>query len=191
MARDFVTELWLPVVGYEDRYAVSSMGRVRALVPYRSTTGILAGDTDKQGYRRVLLSRDGQKKRFSVHRLVCRAFHGEPPENTECRHLNGINTDDSASNLAWGTRSENMMDRVRHGTHNWGDDQYRELGDKHPGAKWSDDQVSALRADADAGMTTREIGQKYGMDRSYAYKLKHGLRRKGGRTPSSIHSDRS
>src|SRR5262249_12949164 len=35
----------------------------------------------------------------------------------EVRHLNGIRTDNRPENLAWGTKSENMQDAVRHGTH--------------------------------------------------------------------------
>lgn len=34
-----------------------------------------------------------------------------------CRHLNGNPYDNRLENLAWGTPSENMLDKVRHGTH--------------------------------------------------------------------------
>ena len=35
----------------------------------------------------------------------------------EVRHLDGNSRNDSAENLAWGTRLENMRDMRRHGTH--------------------------------------------------------------------------
>lgn len=50
--------------------------------------------------------------------MVCEAFHGLRPEGMEVRHLDGNSQNDAASNLAWGTRSENIRDAVRHGTHN-------------------------------------------------------------------------
>jgi hypothetical protein len=35
----------------------------------------------------------------------------------QCRHLNGIPTDNRIENLCYGTISENIRDQVRHGTH--------------------------------------------------------------------------
>lgn len=70
-----------------------------------------------KGYLRVNLvpPGGGTYKTFRVHRLVCEAFKGPCPEGMECRHLNGINTDNRAENLEWGTHGENMQDAVKHG----------------------------------------------------------------------------
>lgn len=62
----------------------------------------------------------GRKNRYTekVHRLVCKAFHGEPPKDKNMAiHFNGIRTDNRPENLRWGNNSENMLDRRRHGTH--------------------------------------------------------------------------
>jgi hypothetical protein len=45
------------------------------------------------------------------------AFVGPCPAGLEIRHLNGNATDNHLSNLTYGTKSENELDRVRHGTH--------------------------------------------------------------------------
>jgi hypothetical protein len=51
-------------------------------------------------------NRVGFKTRcFLVSTLVCRAFHGEPPEKNSVVHHIGSTTDDRASNLEWSTRS--------------------------------------------------------------------------------------
>lgn len=52
-----------------------------------------------------------------VHRLVLETYIGSCPEGMECRHLNGLLTDNRLENLIWGTRSENMQDAIRHKTH--------------------------------------------------------------------------
>lgn len=78
----------------------------------------LKGAMTAAGYRSVGLYAEegGKSQTHLVHRLVCRAFHGPPPSNehTDVRHLDGDKANNCASNLAWGTRSENMRDVVRH-----------------------------------------------------------------------------
>ena len=53
--------------------------------------------------------------RKMVHRLVLETYVGACPPSMECRHLNGIKTDNRLENLAWGTREDNEKDKVRHG----------------------------------------------------------------------------
>jgi len=45
------------------------------------------------------------------------AFRGLPKPGEVCRHLNGNPHDNRLDNLSWGTPSENMLDKARHGTH--------------------------------------------------------------------------
>src|SRR5690606_38480338 len=51
------------------------------------------------------------------HVLVAEAFIGPRPEGAECLHGDGDHTNNMVSNLRWGTKSENQLDSVRHGTH--------------------------------------------------------------------------
>lgn len=77
-----------------------------------------------------LICPDGVRRKFKVHQLVCRKFHGERPSpDHEVRHLDGNPMNNHASNLAWGTRSENAIDRIKHGTQyrpDWSDPAVRE-----------------------------------------------------------------
>lgn len=78
----------------------------------------LRGRPDAKGYLRVTLCSTTTGKRWSVriHRLVAQTFI-ENPRGCPCvRHLDGDNTNNAASNLAWGTYAENEADKHLHGT---------------------------------------------------------------------------
>ena len=116
------TETWRPVPGWDNLYEVSDLGRVRSLDRIdsrgRPRLGRVRELTAHAGYPRVNLWRDGEFETALVHRLVLTAFAGAPPEGHEARHLNDNPADNRLENLAWGTKSENEQDRLRHGTHN-------------------------------------------------------------------------
>lgn len=112
--------------GYEGRYEISDTGVVRGVsrrVPSKngSTRSVPAKELtpfeDQGGYLYVTLYVDGKAKKEKVHRLVNSSFHrpGLPGEVT--RHLDGDPKNNSPSNLAWGSRSENEQDKIRHGRH--------------------------------------------------------------------------
>jgi HNH endonuclease/NUMOD4 motif len=116
-------EEWRPVVGYEDSYEVSDLGRVRSITrPTHNGIGrpILGGLlahalVSKRKYPSVTLYRDGAGKAHRVHRLVLDAFVGPCPEGMESLHANDIASDNRLSNLRWGTRSDNAADTVSNG----------------------------------------------------------------------------
>lgn len=70
------------------------------------------------GYRSVGIypERGKPPKTCLVHRLVAQAFDGDAPSpaHTDVRHLDGNKANNVLTNLAWGTRSENMRDVLRH-----------------------------------------------------------------------------
>ena len=119
-------ERWLPVPGYEGLYEVSDLGMVRSLdridVAGRHLRGkamsLANGRVESNGrsYQHLTLHRDGKGWSTSVHRLVLRAFIGEPTEGQMVRHLNGVHDDNRLFNLKWGTGTENNLDAVLHGT---------------------------------------------------------------------------
>jgi hypothetical protein len=67
----------------------------------------------------VALKVDGKSTSFLVHRLMAIAFLGEPPPGCEVCHNDGDGTNNVLSNIRWGTRSENILDSVQHGTNHW------------------------------------------------------------------------
>lgn len=115
-------EIWKPILGYEDAYEVSSLGRIRSVaridrfgrsLPER----ILKLSLSQDGYPGVNLWRHNRYKRVRLHHLVALHFLGPRPPGMQVRHLDGNPGNAALSNLAYGTNSENQMDSVRHGTH--------------------------------------------------------------------------
>lgn len=57
-----------------------------------------------------------KKTVFRLHRLVAEHFIGDPlPKETDVNHKDGNKQNNSASNLEWCTRSENMKHAIRTG----------------------------------------------------------------------------
>lgn len=105
-------KIWVSVPGTDDRYQVTRTGRVRG------PRGELKGTVTKHGYVRVTLYVNGQKRLVFVHQLVLETFVGPCPPGLEACHWDDVPGNNRLSNLRWGTKSENMKDKVRNGNHN-------------------------------------------------------------------------
>ena len=119
-------ERWKPVNGYEGIYEVSSHGRVRSVDrivtrsdgQVRSLKGkLLRTPLNQRGYQVVTLCIHGKCRVRTVHSLVAETFIGTRPEGMEVCHNDGNPTNNHVANLRYGTRSDNILDNVRHGTH--------------------------------------------------------------------------
>jgi len=140
-------EIWKPVPSLP-KYEASSLGQIRSsdLVgrtgfskPHR-----IKKQTDGGNHYNQIMVWDEQKKSPRarlVHHLVLEAFSGPRPAGAVARHLNGNSRDNRACNLKWGTRSENQIDMVNHGTA-FG---LRCKGSKNPRARLDEDKVRWIR----------------------------------------------
>lgn len=103
-------EEWRAVVGYEGLYEVSRNGLIRS-VSYWKKARFLHPTTGKRTQRdSVMLSKNGEQKRVSVHRIVAMAFVENPnPEKfTEVNHKDENPLNNKAENLEWCDRPYNM-----------------------------------------------------------------------------------
>ncbi len=108
------------------------------------------------GYVRVTLRKPGGRgvRRF-VHALVLEAFVGPCPKGMECLHGDGNRKNNRRENLRWGTRQENMLDAIRHGT--------TTRGERNPMAKLTAFDVSEIRHQLDTGRLRNEIAAEFGV----------------------------
>lgn len=109
-----MSETWEPVADFP-KYDVSDHGRVRSW--HFRKPRVLKPAPLPSGHLHVDLVEGQTRKTMYIHRLVLEAFVGPCPDGMECRHLHGDPSNNHVGNLAWGTRSQNRYDSVRHGTH--------------------------------------------------------------------------
>lgn len=112
-------EIWKDIQGFEGKYQVSNLGRVRSLDRttidklgrIHHTKGMILKDSlnKGRGYYRVSLS-DGHRNytHYEVHRLVAIHFVSGYKEGLVVNHKNKIKTDNRVENLEWCTVQYNL-----------------------------------------------------------------------------------
>jgi hypothetical protein len=101
---------WLPKYEFSDDAQVRSYHKNRVRL-------LSTAKTDPKGYHQLKLWVDGRGKHYRLHKLIALAFYGEPPEGHEACHWDGNKDHNWLGNLYYGTRQQNILDAVRHGTH--------------------------------------------------------------------------
>lgn len=124
-------EEWKPVVGYEGKYEISSLGRVKSLKrTAKNNHGVrtvpecmMKIQKAVSGYCQVVLCQNGHnhKSQF-IHRLVAQAFIPNPKKYKEVNHKDEDKTNNCVSNLEWishlsncnyGTRNEKVSQKMK------------------------------------------------------------------------------
>lgn len=169
-------ESWKEVPGFEGRYEVSSIGRIRSLPRVlnngRGCPGGVLRATQRGGrYFYVMLGKDGTRHYFAVHHLVLMAFVGPRSEGMEGCHFNGDSGDNSIENLRWDTSKGNHKDRIRHGRTGtvW--------GERHHATKLTDDSVRRIRALVSNGAIQRRVAEQFGVHPATICEIMKGKKR--------------
>lgn len=121
-------EIWRDIPGYEGRYQVSNLGRVKSLGHVISRRNLLTGGMSRVMVPDVIVKPQPQPsghldvkighkpaRHFRVHRLVALAFLGPCPSGMEVCHNDSDPANNRVDNLRYDTRSGNRLDMVRQG----------------------------------------------------------------------------
>lgn len=109
-------EIWKDIKGYEGLYQVSNTGRVKSLdridIIGRKIKGFYISPKNDNDYQRLNLYKNGNRKTYSIHRLVAEAFIPNPENKLTVNHINHIRHDNRVDNLEWATYAE-QNDKIR------------------------------------------------------------------------------
>lgn len=160
-------EIWKDIPGYEGRYQASNLGRIRSvdhIVPCaHGATRLMRGRVLKPACSKAnphLYVVLGHKAKGSpVHQLVARTFLGPQPEGLDVRHLDGDAQNNRIDNLAYGTRTDNILDVYRVGR------AWRKL---------TTEDAQSIRSRIRAGEKLTEIARAYSVSLSCISAIKHG-----------------
>lgn len=118
-------EVWKDVVGWEDSYEVSNLGRIRTKNRLRKgkndsdaqvSVHIKESYIDADGYERISLYQDSKTKLAGVHRLVAEAFIPNPDNLPQVNHIDGDKSNNNSNNLQWVTNEQNIRHSIEKGS---------------------------------------------------------------------------
>lgn len=90
-------EIWKDIAGYEDKYQISSKGRILN----KQTGQMSKAKPDKSGYVKCNLYINGKNNMTHVHRLVANAFIPNPNNLPMVHHKDGNKANNAVENLEW------------------------------------------------------------------------------------------
>lgn len=144
-----------PIPGFVDLYSATDDGRI-----YSHVSNKFLSQSKSGRYAHVSLG-SGRSRR--VHELILETFRGPRPSGYVGRHLNGNSHDNNLLNLEWSTQSQNILDKVAHGT--------MPRGMTHPMRKMTQEQVIDLLRCRAQGDSYPMLAAKFGISKSQAHRI--------------------
>lgn len=158
-------ERWRAIPGWPG-YEMSDQGRLGSwrkspnskLPP--TDRRILTGGVDKDGYRRAVLTRKGDRHSFRFTELMQLTWLPKKPRgrNIVLAHEDGDRANNKVGNLRWKTQKENILDKCRHGT--------MVQGEKHMWSVLTEKMVREIRSSKE---TVVALAKKFNVGKTAVY----------------------
>lgn len=109
---------WVPIVGYEGYYEISSDLEFRSvdrIIPHKrfgtqKITGKLISPTlGSRGYMVICLSKNGKQKVHTIHRLIAKTFLDNPFSLPEVDHIDSNPLNNALGNLQWISKEDHAI----------------------------------------------------------------------------------
>lgn len=121
-------EMWKTIEGFEGKYEVSDMGRVRRIerwvindfgneekLPDKIVPSHYSGGREGARYLSVGLIKDNVTEKHYVHRLVAKAFIPNKKNKKAVNHIDCNKENNDVKNLEWVTYKENYYHAIENG----------------------------------------------------------------------------
>ena len=110
--------VWKNIPGYEGKYQASEFGMVRSTnrivkkgnkkVPSKVSGQLISPYVGTDGYLRVDMSRNGNRRHEKLHSIIAKTFIPNPDNKETVNHIDENKLNNTVSNLEWMTNAENV-----------------------------------------------------------------------------------
>jgi hypothetical protein len=155
-------EQWKPITGWEDLYAVSSLGRFK-----NTKTGRMRKtQAGTAGYCQIVLTRNRKQTCLMAHRVVAQEFIGFS-DKPEVNHKDGDKSNNHVSNLEWVTSKQNTQHAIATGLWN-------PVGEANENAKLSLSNVHWVKYLLGQGAVAARLAKVFGVQPAAISKINVG-----------------
>lgn len=152
-------EIWLPLLGHEENYSISSLGRIKWI----KSGQILSLTKHSFGYRMISIN----GKMNYVHRLVASTFILNPKNKPIVNHIDGDPSNNKVENLEWTDQSKNISHAVNINPNDKRRGQFMHTGKLDP------DNVLQI-VELSKTKKANEIARAFGVDRTSIQRILRG-----------------
>lgn len=166
-----MVEQWKPIQNYDGKYWVSNLGNIK------NSTGLMKPAKSSNGYMHITLSKNGERRTMSVHRIVAEAFveNTNPSVNNVVNHKDESRDNNCADNLEWCTQQQNLL----YGTYPSRNSQSRKALFANRDNNWRCIEVVCLN-NGERFRSITDASEKYDIDKSSIAKVCRGERKTAG-----------